>query len=222
MGFCDRMEKKAQPLWKRIFNHPFIQGIGDGTLSEEKFKFYIRQDYVFLMEYSKTLALAVTKPSDPLIMGKFAEILNSTLNVEMALHRNYCEKFGILREELEITSPAPTNYAYTRHLLSVAFLGTLAEFIAALIPCQWSYYEIGKMLSRKTESLENQLYAEWINMYSSEEYAQIVQWLIGLIDRLADNAKRSEIARMDKNYIMSARYEFLFWEMAFNQESWPI
>ena len=53
-------------------------------------------------------------------MVKFAELLHSTLNVEMELHRQYAERFGVTREELEQTGPPPTTVAYTKYMLDAA------------------------------------------------------------------------------------------------------
>jgi len=38
-----------------------VRGIGDGTLGLERFKFWLRQDYVFLIEYARLLALAAAR-----------------------------------------------------------------------------------------------------------------------------------------------------------------
>ena len=49
--FSDRLFKTAEPIWNACLNHPFVQGIADGTLEQEKFKHYMKQDYVYLIEY---------------------------------------------------------------------------------------------------------------------------------------------------------------------------
>src|SRR5581483_6148648 len=107
----------AGPIWAASAAHPFLRGIGDGSLPVDRFQFYIAQDYVFLVEYSRFLALAVAKAEDTETMGRLAGLLHSTLNVEMALHRSYCARFGITPEALAATEPAPVTHAYTRHLL---------------------------------------------------------------------------------------------------------
>ena len=101
MAFADEMEKKAQPIRRAILNHPFVTGIGDGTLDMEKFKFYVRQDYVYLIGYSRVLAIASARAPDLDTMGRFARLLHETLNTEMELHRSYCAQFGITARELE-------------------------------------------------------------------------------------------------------------------------
>jgi thiaminase/transcriptional activator TenA len=222
VSFAEVLWKKAEPIWLRTINHPFVQGIGDGTLAVDKFKFYICQDYIFLVEYSRVLALATAKGSDLAVMERFAELLYATLHAEMALHRSYAEKFGISRQELEGTRPAPTAVAYTRHLLHVAALGSLGEIAASLFPCQWGYWEIGSALAKRGEPVHQPLYGEWIRTYSSPEYAALARWIRALLDTMGESAGTEERARMEEDFLLSARYEHAFWEMSWRMEAWPV
>ena len=127
MSFADDVEKKAAPIRRAILDHPFVTGIGDGTLEVEKFKFYVCQDYLYLMDYSRILALASARSPDLETMGRFAVLLHDTLNTEMELHRGFCAQFGITLKELEETRAAPTTLAYTRFLLNMAYQGSFPE-----------------------------------------------------------------------------------------------
>ena len=106
-SMSEALRAEAEPLWEKIHEHPFVRGIGDGTLPMEQFRFYMRQDYVFLKEYSRAIALAVVKAPGLEEMGRFADLLNATLNTEMVLHRSFAGKFGVSAEEIEATRPAP-------------------------------------------------------------------------------------------------------------------
>ena len=101
MKFTDRLLEKTLPIWRQNHSHPFVQGIGDGTLDPDKFRFYMVQDYLYLIDYSKVFAIGAVKADDLETMGKFASLLDGTLNTEMALHRSYAERFGISEQELE-------------------------------------------------------------------------------------------------------------------------
>ena len=109
MAFSDTVEMKFHGLRRSILNHPFTTGIGDGTLDIEKFKFYVRQDYLYLIDYSRVLAMASARSGTLESMGWFARLLHETLNTEMDLHRDYCAQFGISAKELEETQKAPTT-----------------------------------------------------------------------------------------------------------------
>jgi thiaminase/transcriptional activator TenA len=221
MEFSDHLRERGERIWSLSLSHPFVSGIGDGSLPVEKFKFYIRQDYVFLVAYAKVLALASAKGHDLAVMAKFAELLHATLGTEMALHRQYCREFGIAPEELEATAPAPTTAAYTAHLLETAWSTSLGEIVAALFPCQWGYWEIGQALATKGEPPDAPLYARWIRTYAGKEYGELAHWVKSLLDELGDAGSRAERERMAERFLLSSRFERAFWEMAWTLEGWP-
>ncbi len=212
----------TQDIRQRILSHPFVRGIGDGTLPLKPFEYYIRQDYVYLVEYGRVLALGVAGAHDLNIMELFAELVHATLQVEMELHRGFCERFGISREDLESTPVAPTTHAYTRHLLSVAYSSTTAELMAALLPCQWGYWEIGRDLAAAGLPTNQPLYSEWIQMYGGSEYEELAERLRSTFDEVAVRASADEMARMRDIFIASSRYEYAFWDASLRMETWPV
>ena len=108
MGFSENMRRECTEIWDAEHNHPLVAGIGDGSLDLEKFRYYMRQDYIYLIDYCRVIALAAAKTSDVEDMGWFAKLLDETLNTEMSLHVSFCEDFGISEEELL----ADTAFAY--------------------------------------------------------------------------------------------------------------
>jgi len=118
--FTARLRQTVDGLWEAQHQHPFVRGIGDGTLEEERFKFWLRQDYVFLIEYARLLALAAARSPDLETMTRFARLITETLETEMSVHRTYATEFGIAAEELERESAAPTTRGYADFLLRVA------------------------------------------------------------------------------------------------------
>ena len=222
MSFVDDVERRAGPIRQAVLDHPFVRGIGDGSLDLEKFKFYVRQDYVYLVEYSRVLAIAVARAPDLETMGWFARLLHETLNTEMDLHRQYCAQFGISAADLEATTAAPTTLAYTSYLLSIAHGGSFQELAASFLPCQWGYWEIGDHLARQGEPQHAPHYAQWIGMYVSPEYKALADWARSLAERLAGASGPADVERMAQAYLTSLRYEYLFWEMSYGLEAWPV
>ncbi|MBY0027348.1 thiaminase II [Priestia aryabhattai] len=221
MKFSERLYEKLQPIWRQNHNHPFVQGMEDGTLEKEKFRFYMIQDYLYLIDYAKLFAIGAMKATDLQTMGKFAALLDSTLNEEMSLHREYAKKFQISEKELEKAQPSPTTLAYTHYMLHVGQSGTLAELVAALLPCMWSYWEIGKELSEKPGA-ENEFYREWIEMYSSEEFGELATWCINLFDSLTEDKSEAELEKLEEIFLNTTRFEYMFWDMAYNEAMWPV
>ena len=222
MSFAQEIEQKALPLRRVILSHPFITGVGDGTLPVKKFKHYVMQDYVYLIDYARVLALASARAPDLPTMGWFATLLDQTLNTEMDLHRSYCAEFGITSGELEATQPAPTTVAYTSFLLKVAHQNSFAELVACLLPCQWGYWEIGDHLAAKGEPKDAPLYGQWIQMYASKEYADLAQAIRVLADSLAEGARPDQWNAMGDAYLTSMRFELKFWDMSYNLENWEV
>lgn len=210
----------ASEIWDAQHRHPFVRGIGDGTLDLERFCFWIRQDYLFLIEYSRLLALAAARSPDLDTMKRFANFLHETLHKEMDLHRSYSADLGITAVDLEREKMAPTTRGYTDFMLRTATVGDFAELVAALLPCMWGFNEIGRRLAE--HGLPNaERYARWIEMYASDEFTLLVDWLRQLTDRISTNLSGASWDRMRDVFLTSSRYELSFWEMAWTLEAWP-
>ncbi|WP_226668277.1 thiaminase II [Metabacillus litoralis] len=221
MKFSKRLYENVLPIWEKNHAHPFVQGMGDGTLDKNKFRFYMIQDYLYLIEYAKVFALGAVKATDLATMGKFASLLNSTLNEEMELHRQYAQKFNITTDELEEAKPSPTTLAYTHYMLHVSQNGTLADLVAALLPCMWSYWEIGKDLAQREGAKDHEFYGEWISMYASEEFGQLAKWCIDLMDELTKEKPEVELVKLEEIFLNTTRFEYMFWDIAYNETMWP-
>ncbi|MBI2866748.1 MAG: thiaminase II, partial [Chloroflexi bacterium] len=185
------------------------------------FTFWVRQDYLFLIEYSRLFALAAARSPDLSAMTAFAELLRATLTEEMALHRSYAAESGISAADLEREPMAPVTQGYTDFLLRTAALGSYGELLAALLPCMWGFSEVGRRLARRGRPKEDR-YARWIDLYASPEFAKLARWCRDLLDEEAKGLPQGERRRLERAFLTSSRYEYLFWEMAWRQERWPV
>ena len=219
MKFTDTLRKNADAIWEANFDHPFVQGIGDGSLDEERFKFYLAQDYVYLKDFCRFLAIAVAKSRDLDAMGKFSDLLGLTLKVEMDLHRSICKDFGISSEELEKTEPAPYSLGYSSYLLRIAYEGDFLDLLAAFLPCEWGYVEIGTRLKAKGLP-SHPHYAKWVETYASPEFRELTDFLKDLLEKLASGSPREKLDRLQEIFNFSSRWERLFWDMAWNRQTW--
>ena len=218
MGFITEIENQTLSIRQAILEHPFITGIGDGSLAVDRFKYYVIQDYVYLIDYSRALAIASARAIDLQDMSWFAGLLDETLNQEMALHRSYCQEFGINLQELESVEPASTTKSYTNFLLKTAYQGSFGELVASLLPCQWGYWEIGDHLLKRGLPTSAPLYAQWIKMYTSEEFTELAHQIREMADRIGGGAGLAEQAAMRQAYTDSVRLEHRFWDMAYGLE----
>lgn len=223
MKFSQTLYQKVNEIWEKTHQHPFVIGMGQGDLPVESFVRYMKQDYVFLIDYAKLFAFGSVKAKDLETMAVFAKLLDETLHGEMELHRQYAARFEITNQQLEETKPTPINLAYTRYMLNVAQNGSLEELISTLLPCMWSYWEIGKMLAENyPNSTEHRLYGEWIKMYSSKEFGSLACWLIDLLDQLVEGKPDWEKQILEGHFITTSKFEYMFWDMVYQGGDWPV
>ncbi len=222
MSFCDDIERESAAQREAMAEHPFVRGIGDGTLPLERFRHFITQDYVYLVDFARCLAMGVVKAPDLETMGWFGRAVDYILNTEMDLHRSYCATFGITEAELDATRHAPTTYSYTSYLLRVAHQGTFGELAAALLPCIWGYWQVGERLADRGLPEDAPGYVEWIRMYAAPEQRAVAEECRAICDRAAATAGPAELAAMKEAYITCTRYEQAFWEMGWTLEDWPV
>lgn len=210
----ERLYQAAEPVWKKCLEHPFVIGIGDGTLPVEKFRYFMLQDYLYLFDYARVFALGVVKARDPELMRTFSKNVDAVLNGEMNIHRAYMARLGITEEQVFSVKPALDNLSYTNYMLSVAHAGGTMEIVASILACSWSYAKIGQTLAKIPGAAEHPFYGEWIQGYASEDYARTNQSLIDLMDELAAEASEEQIAYLTDVFVNCSRYELGFWDMS--------
>ena len=209
-----RLRQAADPVWEQCLHHPFVTGIGDGTLDVEKFRHFMLQDYLYLFDYARVFALGVVKARDPELMRTFSQNVDAILNGEMNIHRAYMQRLGITEEQVLAVKPALDNLSYTNYMLSVAHTGGPMEIVASILACSWSYAEIGQTLAQIPGAADHPFYGEWIQGYASEDYTATNQALIELMDELAVGVTEEQMAHLTDIFVNCSRYELGFWDMA--------
>ncbi len=212
-----RLYKLTRSIWLAQLKHPFVEALGEGTLPQARFAYYIRQDALFLGEFAKMFAHAMARTENPDEMRKFSKLLLNTLQGERAMHESYAETLGITPDPM-----APTTYAYTRHLLHIGATGSLAEVVTAILPCMWIYAEIGRHFQAQGPPHENHEYRDWLLTYASPEFQEDARWLQGVLDTHASGLDESRRRSLEQIFLTSSRYEWMFWEMAWREERWPV
>ena len=220
MTFSAELWRAIEPVFAAILKHPFVRGLTDGSLPPEAFRFYAVQDALYLRDFARALSIAAARaPQDDWII-MFNEHAAGALKVERSLHESFFGEWGLTPESVAATPPAPTNQAYTSYLLAVAYGAPFHEAVAALLPCYWIYWEVGKALERAGSP--NPLYARWIGTYASEEFGALVRLVIGCLDEIASGRSPIERQAMQRHFVTTSRYEWMFWEMGYRRESWPV
>ncbi|GAA0459733.1 thiaminase II [Alkalibacillus silvisoli] len=219
MKFSEVLRKETDHIWEANFNHPFIKGIGDGTLPIKCFRYYVMQDAYYLSHFARIQSLGGTKASDFYTTSRMAAHAQGTYEAELELHRNFSERLNITEEEHANFKPSPTAYAYTSHLYRAAYQGHLGDVIAAILPCYWIYQEIGEKLQNYNP--DEPIYQEWIAAYGGDWFKKLVDEQINRLDEIAEAVTEIDRERMKEHFTISCQYELAFWEMAYTLEEWP-
>lgn len=222
MQFTDRLWSKVENIWNSYLEHPFVKGLGDGTLEQDKFQHWLKQDYVYLVEYSRLMAIGAEKAPDLKTMNMFSAMLHGTLFGEMDLHRAFSQQFDISEDMLLETEPSAVNTAYTSYMLNHAQRGDAAAVAACLLACAWSYNYIGSNLAAEYPEQENNPYKQWVETYSGEDFSALNGTAMTLLNELADGKPERELALLEEIVVKTSLYEYMFWDMCERKEEWPI
>jgi len=210
VGFSEELRREADSLWRAQFEHPFVRALAAGTLEPEVFRHYVRQDYLFLLDYARVLETAAQRAPRPELADRFAELAHETRTTELDLHRAFAAEWGITDAELEAEAATPETEAYTGCLLRTAAEGEFAELAAALLPCMWGYSELGRRLA--ADGLPDEpRYARWIVLYASDEFARLADWCREVVDEEAASASAETRERMREAFLESSSHELAFW-----------
>lgn len=213
------LKNKCQTEWRAYIEHSFVRQLGDATLSGEAFQHYLKQDYLFLIQFARAFALAAYKSPTLSDLKQAKEGLQAIVDVELDLHIGYCKEWGISEQELAELPEARATIAYTRYVLDTGNRGDLLDLHVALSPCMVGYGEIANWLNRRPETVrgESNPYDAWIAMYESDEFQDAMQAEIRWLDgRLAD-VSPARFEQLTRIFSDATRLEIDFWEMGLNQ-----
>lgn len=218
-SFTAGMWRRTAGLRAAIDDLPFVRALGDGSLTPDRFTYYLRQDAVYLGGYSRALARCSQLAPGAEQQLRWATSAHDALSVERLLHEDW---LGVAGGSVPDRSEAsPTTTGYLDHLQAVAGGGEYAELVAAVLPCFWVYADVGTRLHASAPGPDHP-YRRWIDTYADEEFAAATAWVIAEADRCAAAAGPGLVARMDAAFERSVRYEWMFWDAAWRLERWPI
>ena len=217
MKWSETTWKAAEPVYKKILEQPFIQGLINGTLDNDKFTFYIQQDALYLAEYGKVLTGIASRLSKPEHIEAFIHFAGDSIAVEKALHESFVSK----TESSAKTEPSPSCLLYTSYLLRQLANSPVEVIAAAVLPCFWIYKKVGDyILANQTKG--HNPYQSWIDTYGGEAFEDSVKMAIAICDELAEKCTEEQRKAMTEAYVMCSKMEWLFWDSAWHLEKWAI
>ncbi|HDI75091.1 MAG TPA: thiaminase II [Thermoprotei archaeon] len=214
----EKLYRDTAKIWFKILSHPFVVELYEGRLPLNKFKYYVIQDYNYLVTLMKCYSIIAAK-ADPETAAVALKIAYLDATIEIENYKKILKKIGLSLSEVIETEPAPTALAYMNFLYTTCSQGTSLEGLVATLPCFWTYLEIAEKHRNKLDSNPVELYREWCQAYLSKEYRDLLNELKTIIDNLWNGENYKKYLKIFKT---ASKYEYMFWTMAYNLEKWPI
>lgn len=221
-------EEKLVPMMKQVClvieDTPQMQDILKGTVSLERFQFQIKQNYQYLMDYTRCWAVGLSKCTCFEEMNDWYQIVKSTMEGTVQLNRDFwAEQIDVSLEEMDAVIQAPGKRNYTSFQLMCAEQGNLAETMMALFPCNMLYRFFGEDLLPQCKLAKDNMYYQWLEFYTSEEYRVKTDNEIRMVNKLCKNLTPKQEARLLEIFATSCNYEVLQWQdMYYHMTTWPI
>ena len=218
--WTDSLWTEGSAIYRAILGHPFLLGLTSGSLGPDRFAYYVAQDAHYLRDYARALAVVSAKAPTHAAAGMFARHAAGTVDVELALHATLLPEFGLHPTELDGIPVSPTTLSYTSYLLATVHGGSFTEGLAAVLPCYWIYARVGAALL--AEGSPDPRYQRWIDTYAGEVFAAAVTEVLSFADSVGVDLGAADDARARRHFVITSRYEWMFWDAAWRLEQWPM
>lgn len=215
MTFTDELWASISELRARIDRLPFLLALEDGTLPRDRFDHYLAQDARYLVEYARVMAHAAARSPTSTELVFWAERAANAVQVERELHQRHLQ-------HLDDVAMSPTCLAYTSYLLAGCATWSYPVLIAAVLPCFWIYDDVGVRLKRRLDDLTVHPYGDWIATYGDAAFTRATDQVRKLVDAAAEDAGRQDLEQMRAAFTAAATYEYLFWDAAWQKETWAV
>jgi thiaminase/transcriptional activator TenA len=219
-GFSAELWETIAPTFGAIVSHPFLAGIADGTLPPERFVYFVGQDRLYLRAFSRALSFAAGYAENPADTALLTSSAATAIAVEEGMHVELLEGFGVAPEDMEPPPLSPSGELYMQTVAAHSARGPFAEALASVLACFWIYAEVGKELIAKGSP--DPRYQRWISTYGDPEFAATVEAVLAIVDRVGEEASAAERERIQAIFAQGCRLEWMFWDAAWRQETWPI
>ena len=213
------LKKLCEHNWRDYLQHDFVCKLGDGTLAPDAFRHYLKQDYLFLIQFGRAFALAAYKSPTLSDLRHAKAGLDAIIDLELGLHIDYCNQWGISEQELAALPEARATLAYTRYVLDTGNRGDLLDLHVALAPCLVGYAEIASWLTKQPATVRGDAnpYEAWIAMYESAEFQAAAQAEIAWLNERLAEVPASRFKQLCRIFDDATRLEIDFWDMGLEQ-----
>lgn len=214
------LKQDNQTPWQDYIEHAFVRQLGNGSLAPEAFRHYLKQDYLFLIQFGRAFALAAYKSPTLADLRHAKAGLDAIIDLELGLHIDYCRQWGISEQELTELPEARATLAYTRYVLDTGNRGDLLDLHVALAPCLVGYAELARWLVEQPSTLrgEKNPYEAWLAMYESAEFQAAAQAEVDWLNERLAEVSPTRFSQLSRIFNDATRLEIDFWNMGLNRQ----
>jgi thiaminase/transcriptional activator TenA len=213
----DKWKKNSLKYWEQSLEHPFVKGIMDGSLSMERFKYYLIQDAHYLRFFNGMFLAAAElteNDDDRVALVSFAHSLKLG---EEDVREFVLDELGITPEEIDNTPISPNAYHYITHMELQVATGDVARIYASLLPCTWLYLDVFTTLS--SFSIDVPIFEKFVSAYQADEYEKVLEWQKSLTEKAA-LASQTPPEELEEIFKISSYEEVCFWQMAWDLQKY--
>jgi thiaminase/transcriptional activator TenA len=211
----DRLLERHDGLWNRMLEHPFLLEARDGEIDDETFNTWLRQDYVFVEAAIPFVGQLISRAPNQELRRALGEV-PPALEDELDLFEERAEALGVSVDDVE---PGLTNHAYVQFLQAAAYRESFAAAFTVYWAAEKAYHESWKVVQPGID--DDHPWAPFVDNWAGEEFGQLVTFLEGQTEALAEGASDTEFDRMSRMFEQTIKYEIAFWEMAYRGPKWP-
>lgn len=186
--------------WDKYVNHKIKYRLLNEEINYNKFKEYIKQDYLYIIGYKKYSQILFEESG----ISIFHKMYNSC-DDEHLLHKKYIN-------QTENIKPSKETQNYLDYFENIFATGSFEEKVVALAPCFLGYAEFGKNICSH-KIFDNNKYFEWITSYNSDSYVDLTLEYIKIIDSFYNDDDFDNFLKYSKIFKDVSQLEILF----FNQ-----
>lgn len=218
MSFSQELMDKSMDIWQKYLKHPFINEMANNTLDHEKFRQYLIQDTLYLVDYCKVYSHAFIKTDNVALMRDLYVSMNMINSGEGLMHIEYLKGFGMSEDDALALDKKTANKNYLNYMLRTAALGTVEDAILAAAACCLSYYFIGCYCletAKKNGTYEDNFFKNWIDEYSGDFYKDIYEDCMKQIDEITADKTEKDKERYLEIFRECSQHELNFWDMGY-------
>jgi len=218
MSFLDECIAFAGPAWDRYIHHPWIEALFAGTLSEERFEYWLAQDLPYLGERITAVALGKAPPHSA--WGRLeAEYMSRARSsrVELKMLDKYGGQAATTR-----WAARPRREAFINFFVRTVFEGNFGEICCAFYPCYAFPDTFGKRYLAERPAGLPPLYVEWIEQWIDPFHVGLHEATREGLEEYGACATAYEQEKMKWIFLRATQHQIGTFDAAWNlSDPWP-